>query len=76
MTNDTVKALFNDTYNGFFLKWRNQVPRPDSKKWEEIVREADELMKKYGYAERPKELILWFLDELDERSRGNGAVAR
>ena len=69
MTNDTIKALFNDTHNGFFRKWRDRVPAPDSDDWEEIVREAGRLMEKYGHNQQANQIILWFLDELDERSR-------
>lgn len=69
MTNDTIKALFNDTHNGFFRKWRDRVPAPDSDDWERIVREAGQLMEKYGHDQRAKQIILWFLDELDTRSK-------
>lgn len=69
MTNDTIKALFHDAHNVFFRKWRDSVLRPDSDEWESIVREAEELIKKYGYENRSNQIILWFLDELDERSK-------
>lgn len=69
MENDTIRSLLNDAHNIFFHKWRDHVPEPDSEDWEIIVQEATDLEKKYGNNERANQLILWFLDELDERSR-------
>lgn len=75
MENDTIRSLLNDAHNIFFRKWRDRVPEPDSEEWDSIVTEVCELEKKYGNNERANRLILWFLDELDERSR-NGSVKR
>lgn len=69
MTNDTIKMLLNDTHNDFFRKWRDRVPAPDSDDWDEIVQETSRLMEKYGNNQRANQIILWFLDELDERSK-------
>lgn len=69
MENNIIRALLNDVHNVFFHKWRDRVPDPDSDEWETIVQEVSALEQKYGNNERANQLILWFLDELDERSR-------
>lgn len=69
MTNDTIKMLLNDTHNGFFQKWRDRVPAPDSDEWDDIVHETGQLMEKYGHNQKALQIIFWFLDELNERSK-------
>lgn len=66
MDNNTIKQLMIDSYNTFFLKWRNDVPHPDSEKWDDILSEVGVLIKKYDDEEATK-LILWFLDQIEER---------
>ena len=69
MDNNEIRALLNDAHNIFFHKWRDRVPEPDSEKWEDVLCDVCGLLKKYEGNERAKKMILWFLDELDERSR-------
>ena len=68
MDNNTIKQLMIDTYNTFFLKWRNDVPASDSEKWTEITNEVSAIMQKYGEEAYP--LIMWFLEQLEKRCRG------
>lgn len=67
MTNDAIKQMMIDTYNTFFLKWRNNIPTPDSNDWDVITGEVHDLMEKHGKVAYP--IILWFLEELENRCK-------
>ena len=48
MDNKTVQALFNDAYNGFFCRWRNNVPElNDLDAWEKVLQDANRIAEKY-----------------------------
>ena len=69
MTNDEIKILLHETHNVFFKKWRSKSLSPDSDEWDDVVKDACDLLNKYKENERAKIIILWFLDELDLRSK-------
>lgn len=69
MTNDVIKNLMNDTHNFFFKKWRDRVPKRDSLDWDLVVQDVNVLLEKYGNDERANQIILWFLERLEERMR-------
>lgn len=72
LSDQAVRTLFQDIYNGFWLKWRHRVPAANSTEWEIIVSEAGRLMERYGHDERTDEMILWMLERLNERSKRIG----
>lgn len=84
MTNEEVSAVLRDCQQ-FWIKWRDHVPAAESEIWEEINREASQIILKYGKCRRngafkggmkqeeeyvAGELVFWFLDELNQRSKG------
>lgn len=83
MTNEVVTEVLKDCQK-FWIRWRNDIPLPESDKWQEITGEAAQIIKKYGkykvvravdgLLEHKEEyvagsLVFWFLDELERRSR-------
>lgn len=71
LSNDAIKNLMNDVHNCFFKKWRDRVPERDSADWDVIVLETSNLLVKYGNDERTNQIILWFLERLEERMKEN-----
>lgn len=67
MSNEQIKQMMIDTYNTFFLKWRNNVPAPDSSEWDTITGEVHSLMEKHG--EKAYPIIMWFLGQLENRCK-------
>lgn len=37
MTNEQVRDGFNEVYNQFWNKYKNNVPQKDSQEWDQIV---------------------------------------
>ena len=81
MTNEEVSAVLRDCQQ-FWIKWRDHVPAAESEVWEEVNREASQIVLKYGkkrgnggvnQAEEyvAGEIVFWFLDELERRSKGS-----
>lgn len=76
MDNNTIKQLMIDSYNTFFLKWRNNIPHPDSEQWDDVVTEVSAIIKKYDNRDATI-LILWFLEQLENRCKEQyGKVGR
>ena len=48
LTHEEIKNIFNETYNNFYLKWRNKIS--SEKELAKMVEEARELSGKYGHA--------------------------
>ena len=69
MSNDTIKTLMNDVHNVFFKKWRDHVPDRNSLEWDMVIEDVNALFEKYGNDERTNQMILWFLERLEERMR-------
>lgn len=67
MTNEEIKVLCHEAHNVFFKKWRDVDLTPDSERWEELFADVTELLRKYKGNERAKQMILWYLDEIDRR---------
>lgn len=71
LSNDVIKNLMNDAHNCFFKKWRDRVPERDSADWDILVQDTNELLAKYGNDEHANQVILWFLERLEERMKEN-----
>lgn len=71
LSNDVIKNLMNDVHNCFFKKWRDRVPERDSADWDILVQDTNELLAKYGNDKRANQVILWFLERLEERMKEN-----
>lgn len=63
-----VMALNNDIYNGFWRKYRDHVPPPQSDGWEKIVDEARQLARKYGCHPMAVHQIQDYLDQMEGRA--------
>ena len=90
MSNEEVGEILRDAQK-FWMRWRNDVPERDSSKWDEIVQDAQDIMRKNGKMVRQQEvngelkeveeyeaegIILWFLDELERRCREKERIER
>lgn len=84
MTNKDISNIFNETYNQFWMKWRDNVPSRDSVQWEVMIGEAEVIKLRYGthlvrkwegptptMEEEPvaAPIVNWFMDELEARER-------
>lgn len=90
MSNEQVGEILKDAQR-FWMKWRNNVPERDSDAWDEVVKDVQEIMERHGKIEHGKEndgrieikeeylaagIILWFLDNLEDRCKENEKVER
>lgn len=84
MTNKEISSIFNETYNQFWMKWRDNVPTKDSVDWNMLQGEADAIKARYGtrlvrkwegpvptMEEEPvaAPIVNWFMDELEAKER-------
>lgn len=66
MTNEQVRDGFNEVYNQFWNKYKNNAPQKDSQEWDRIVDWSEKLRESYSFM---KETILSLVEELDQRMR-------
>ena len=64
MTNEQVRDGFNEVYNQFWYKYKNNVPQKDSQEWDQIVDLSAKLRESYPFM---KETILSLVEELNQR---------
>lgn len=84
MTNKDVSNVFNETYNQFWMKWRDNVPPRGSLDWDILQGEANIIKLRHGIRlvrkwEGPipamedepvaAPIVNWFMDELEARER-------
>lgn len=69
MTNDQVRDGFNEVYNNFWNRYKNNQPKENDPEWEQMFSLAMEYRDKYPFLE---ETINRMLTELTERMRGRG----
>lgn len=90
MSNEEVGEILKDAQK-FWMRWRNDVPERDSSKWNEIVKEVQDIMQKHGKQVRQQEtngelkeveeykaegIILWFLNLLEKRCKEKEAAEK
>lgn len=64
MTNEQVRDGFNEVYNQFWNKYKNNVPQKDSQEWDQVVDWSEKLRESYSFM---KETILSLVEELNQR---------
>ncbi len=69
MTNKELSDVFTDIYNGFWMKYRDNLPLlSDEAGWEKITEEARELMKKHD-CQLARNMAADLLAIMDQRQR-------
>ena len=73
MTDDQVKQGFDEVYNQFWRKYKQNIPERNSQEWERIHTYVVVLQKKYPFL---RQTVLEMEIELDKRMReiGNALV--
>ena len=89
MTNKEISSIFNETYNLFWMKWRDNVPLRGSVEWDILQSEAHIIKLRHGTRlvrkwEGPvptmeeesvaAPIVNWFMDELEAREREKKAT--
>lgn len=69
LTDQEVKGIYNDVYNGFWRQYYHQVPYPQSEEWEKIVEQEKLLREKYRNCPLIVHQIQNLMDQLEARSR-------
>ena len=69
LTDQEVRGIYNDVYNGFWRRYHHQVPDPESEEWEKIVAWEKQLREKYRNCPLFVLLIQDLMDQLEARSR-------
>lgn len=67
MDNDQVKQIFWKCYNNFWNKWKDEKLPKDSEKWDVVVGEVQDILKKHNCS-LCRKVILGLLAELEERN--------
>ena len=68
LTDQQVRGIYDDVYNGFWRRYSHQVPDPQSKEWEKIVEYEKMLLKKYQSCPLIVHMIQDLMDQLEARS--------
>lgn len=69
LTDQEVKGIYNDVYNGFWRRYNRQVSDPQSEEWEKIVEQEKRLRRKYRNCPLVVHQIQDLMDQLEARSR-------
>ena len=69
MTDKQVQEGFDEVYNRFWRKYRDNIPGPHSEEWERLHTYSGVLQKKYPFL---SQTVVKMEIELDERMRGRG----
>lgn len=69
MTDEQVRAGFDEVYNRFWKKYRDRIPGRNSEEWERLHTYSVVLQKKYPFLAKT---VIEMAIELDERMRGRG----
>lgn len=70
MTNKEVSEVFTDTYNGFWMRHRDNLPDlHDEIGWDAIYAEAGELLQKYDCL-LARNMMADLMVIMDQRARG------
>lgn len=67
LSNYELMTINNDIYNGFWRRYRDQVPEAQSEEWDQIKQEARRLIEKYGGHPLVVHQIQDYLDQLEGR---------
>lgn len=71
LSNHELMAINNDIYNGFWRKYRDQVPEAQSEDWDQIKQEAGRLIQKYKAHPLVVHQIQDYLDQMEGRCLRN-----
>lgn len=69
MTDGQVKAGFDEVYNQFWRKYKDDLPSRDADEWDRIYSRMVELQKMYPFLE---DTLRAMFIEFDERMRADG----
>ena len=69
LSDQQVKGIYYDVYNGFWKRYSKAVPSWQSEEWDEIVKQARFLMERYHFCPLIVHQIQDLLDQLEARSR-------
>lgn len=74
MTNEQVRDGFNEVYNQFWNKYKNNVPDKDSEEWERIRTWVTVIGKKYPFLSQTITDLEVELDKRMRRGDKNGSL--
>lgn len=60
ISNQTIKNIFDEVYNVFWNKYKDLKLTPKDKRWEGIMQDVDEIIRKYN----AEDLVTHMLNEL------------
>lgn len=68
MSDNEVKEIFWQSYNVFWNKWKAASLQRDSEDWDQVVKDATEIMVRYNNP-MCKQVVMALLTELEDRCR-------
>lgn len=69
LSNQQIKEIYYDVYNGFWKKYRDHVPEWKSSDWNRIVEHEKQLRRKHKNCSLILHMIQDLMDQLEVRSR-------
>lgn len=72
LSNQQIKEIYYDVYNGFWKKYRDHVPEWKSEEWNRIVEHEKQLRRKHKNCPLILHMIQDLMDQLEARSRRRG----
>lgn len=74
LTDQQIREIYYDVYNGFWRMCKGHVPDPDSDEWEQITGQARQMLVKHRNCPMVQHMIQDLLDQLEARSRKGAAI--
>ena len=74
LTDQQIREIYYDVYNGFWRACKGHVPDPDSDEWEQVTGQARQMLVKHRNCPMGQHMIQDLLDQLEARSRKGAAV--
>lgn len=69
LSDQQVKGIYNDVYNGFWRRYHKAVPSWESPEWDKVVEQGKRLMERYGGCPLVVHQIQDLMDQLEARSK-------
>lgn len=69
LTDQQVKGIYSDVYNGFWRRYCTSPPAWNSEEWETVMERARELMGRYESCPMVVHMIQDLMDQLEARSK-------
>lgn len=74
MEHEEIKRAFNEVYNNFYLKYRFKGVKKTDEEWEEIVKNANDIVSSFNSSVLVRHMIVDLLEIIETDEKNNGST--